>query len=175
MKSLTYYHFSEVQVLHLLGTKYRTYNFLIPTSVLKINKIPNTTRNVDQTKLIKCSNLSLGSIIFYLLGITLIFFSLHSYDSLCQRGSEFVLVIRLIQLYWKLSLNLQILRDMLSRMMMSVINPLVPKTHTFFSDNLKKQHPLTKVLVHLPLLSNNQNKNQHPTTLNISLENTLLP
>ena len=35
----------------------------------------------------------------YLLGITLIFFSLHSYDSLCQRGSELVLVIRLIQLY----------------------------------------------------------------------------
>ena len=58
---------------------------------------------------------------------------------------------------------------------LSVINPLVPKTHTFFGDNLEKQHPLTKVLVHLPLLSNNQNKNQHPTTLNISLENTLLP
>jgi len=31
---------------------------------------------------------------------TLIFFSLHSYDSLCQRGSELMLVIRLNQLYW---------------------------------------------------------------------------
>jgi len=51
-------------------------------------------------------------ILFILLGITLIFFSLHSYDSLCNRGSELVLVIRLIQLYWKLSLNLQILLDM---------------------------------------------------------------
>jgi len=38
------------------------------------------------------------------------------------------------------------------------INPLVPKKHTFFGDNLKKQHPLTKMLVLLPLLSNNQNK-----------------
>ena len=46
---------------------------------------------------------------FILLGITLIFFSLHSYDSLCQRGSELVLVIRLSQLYWKLGLNLRIL------------------------------------------------------------------
>jgi len=40
------------------------------------------------------------------------------------------------------------------------------KTHDL---TVKKQHPLTKVLVHLPLLSNNQNKNQHPTPLNISL------
>ncbi len=49
------------------------------------------------------------NIIFFLLGISLIFFSLHSYDSICQRGSELMLVIRLIQLYSKLSLNLQIL------------------------------------------------------------------
>jgi len=56
-----------------------------------------------------------------------------------------------------------------------IVNPLVPKTHTFFGDNLKKQHPQTKVLVHLPLLSNNQNKNQHPTPLYISLGNTLVP
>ncbi len=49
---------------------------------------------------------------YYLSGITLILFSLHSYDSLCQRGSDFVLVIRLIQLYFNLSLNLQILLDM---------------------------------------------------------------
>ena len=55
------------------------------------------------------------------------------------------------------------------------INPFVPKTYTFFGDNLKKQLPLTKVLVHLPLLSNNQNKNQHPTTHYISLEKTLVP
>ena len=45
-------------------------------------------------------------------GITLIFFSLHSYDSLCQRGSELVLVIRPSQLYWKLGLNLRILLGM---------------------------------------------------------------
>jgi len=48
---------------------------------------------------------------YYLSGITLTLFSLHSYDSLCQRGSDLVLVIRLIQLYFNLSLNLQILRD----------------------------------------------------------------
>ncbi len=54
---------------------------------------------------------SKNELFYYLLGITLIFFSLHSYDSLCQRGSELMLVIRLIQLYWKLSLNLQILLD----------------------------------------------------------------
>ena len=55
------------------------------------------------------------------------------------------------------------------------INPFVPKTYTFFGDNLKKQLPLTKVLMHLPPLSNNQNNNQHPTTLYISLKNTLAP
>jgi len=31
------------------------------------------------------------------------------------------------------------------------------------------------VLVHLPILSNKQHKNQHPTTLCISQENTLVP
>ena len=35
-------------------------------------------------------------------------FSLHSYDSSCQRGSGFLSVIRHIQLYLNLSLNLQI-------------------------------------------------------------------
>jgi len=50
--------------------------------------------------------------IYYLLGITLICFSQHSYDSLCQRGSGFVLVIWLIQLYLNLSLNLRIVLDM---------------------------------------------------------------
>ena len=50
--------------------------------------------------------------VFYLLGITLIFVSLHSYNSLCNRGSALVLVIRLIQLYWKLYSDLQILLDM---------------------------------------------------------------
>jgi len=49
-----------------------------------------------------------------LIGITLIFVSLHSYNSLCNRGSALVLVIWLpvIQLYWKLYSDLQILLDM---------------------------------------------------------------
>jgi len=34
------------------------------------------------------------------------------------------------------------------------------KTHTFFGDNLRKQLLLTKVLVQLPTLSNNQNNNK---------------
>jgi len=31
-----------------------------------------------------------NDLFYYLLGITLIFFSLYSYDSLCQRGSEYI-------------------------------------------------------------------------------------
>jgi len=46
---------------------------------------------------------------------TLIFVSLHSYNSLRNRGSVLVLVIRLIHFYWKLFSNLQILLDMIKK------------------------------------------------------------
>jgi len=76
-------------------------------------EIGTKSYKISQT-LVQCMLSYMSEFYFscYLIGITLIFFSLHSYDSLCQRGSELMLVIRLNQLYWKLSLNLQILLDM---------------------------------------------------------------
>jgi len=80
--------------------------------------LPSTTTCISHSANSVVLETLLGSCFFLscqwdiVLGITLIFVSLHSYNSVCNRGSVLVLVIRLIRLQWELYSNLQILLDL---------------------------------------------------------------
>ena len=99
LKYIFWWHLlKNAQIFHVLHSRY-AYSYV--SWKLKINLRWNI-RTITES--IHCAEFTL--VFRYFIGITLIFFSLNSYDSLYQRGSKLVLVIRLIQLYWKLSLNL---------------------------------------------------------------------